>query len=185
LDNACVDTSFTQILKRLLALTLSDADLAVRSTILTSFDPKLDYYLAQTDHLRLLFMLVNDGNFAIRELAVKVLGRLASRNPAYVIPFLRKLLIEVKLEIESGAGSDKAREQSVQLLAHLLGTRYDSLVSPYETQILFFSSVARVVFHCCSLSHSPCRYVEPLLRALLPKLKDPNRRLLSTVSPLP
>jgi len=44
---------------------------------------------------RCLFFALNDEVFRIRELAVMTLGRQAKRNPAYILPSLRKVLLKV------------------------------------------------------------------------------------------
>ena len=40
-------------------------------------------------------MALNDEVYEIRELAICMIGRLSSKNPAYVMPSLRKTLIQV------------------------------------------------------------------------------------------
>ena len=58
-------------------------------------DKKFDPHLAQAENLSALFVALNDEVFEIRELAMCTIGRLSSRNPAYVMPSLRKVLIQV------------------------------------------------------------------------------------------
>ena len=67
----------------------------VRFSVLVSLDEKFDPHLAQAENLAALFIALKDEVFEIRELAVCIIGRLCSINPAYVMPFLRKVLIEV------------------------------------------------------------------------------------------
>jgi len=45
-------------------------------------------------------MSLNDENFENRVIAVGLLGRLAKHNPAYVMPNLRKALIQLLTEFE-------------------------------------------------------------------------------------
>lgn len=54
-----------------------------------------DFYLAQVHNLTILFMAMNDVNFEIREIALCIVGRLSVVNPAYVLPPLRKKLMQV------------------------------------------------------------------------------------------
>ena len=49
----------------------------------------LDDYLAQADCLRSLFVALNDESTGVRALALRLVGRLADKNPAYVNPALR------------------------------------------------------------------------------------------------
>lgn len=56
--------------------------------------------LYQNDCVRYLFIAANDEVFANRELAVKHVGRLSALNPAYVMPLLRKTVIQLLNEVE-------------------------------------------------------------------------------------
>jgi len=67
----------------------------VRFLVLVSLDEKFDPHLAQAENLSALFIALKDEVFEIREQAVCIIGRLCSINPAHVMPFLRKMLIEV------------------------------------------------------------------------------------------
>lgn len=58
-------------------------------------DSRFDPHLAQAENLSALFVALNDEVFEIRELAMCTIGRLSSMNPAYVMPSLRKVLIQV------------------------------------------------------------------------------------------
>ena len=73
----------------------TDAD--IRYCVLMALeDKKFDPHLAQAENLSALFVALNDEVFEIRELAMCTIGRLSSRNPAYVMPSLRKVLIQVR-----------------------------------------------------------------------------------------
>lgn len=63
--------------------------------MLASLDERFDAHLAQAENLQALFVALNDEVFEIRELAICTIGRLSSMNPAFVMPFLRKMLIQV------------------------------------------------------------------------------------------
>lgn len=63
--------------------------------MLASLDDCFDDHLAQAENLSTLFVALNDEVFEIREIAICIIGRLSSRNPAYVMPSLRKTLIQV------------------------------------------------------------------------------------------
>lgn len=67
----------------------------VRIVVFENLDRSFDFYLAQVNNLTLLFMAMNDGNFEIQEMALCTLGRLSLVNPAYVLPPLRKILMQV------------------------------------------------------------------------------------------
>lgn len=64
--------------------------------MLESLDDSFDSHLAQAENLSALFVAMNDEVFEIRELAICTIGRLSCMNPAYVMPSLRKTLIQVR-----------------------------------------------------------------------------------------
>jgi FKBP12-rapamycin complex-associated protein len=72
-----------EIIERLLVLGISDPDPTIRRTVLENLDPRLDSYLADAENLNSLFIALNDEEFAIRELAIVIIGRLG--------PFLSRL----------------------------------------------------------------------------------------------
>ncbi|KAG8190056.1 hypothetical protein JTE90_023028 [Oedothorax gibbosus] len=134
-----------EVLAKLLMVGVTDADQNVRYSVLASLDEKFDPHLAQAENLNALFIALNDEMFEIRELALCTIGRLSSVNPAYVMPSLRKVLIQILTELEhSGIGRNK--EQSAKMLGHL-GANAPRLIRPY---------------------------MEPVLNVLIPKLKDPD-----------
>jgi FKBP12-rapamycin complex-associated protein len=61
---------------------------------------KFDRHLSQAENVRTLFIALNDVVFSNRELAIKIIGRLALKNPAYVMPSLRKILIQMISNLE-------------------------------------------------------------------------------------
>lgn len=73
----------------------SSSDPDIRYCVLASLDERFDAHLAQAENLQALFVALNDEVFEIRELAICTIGRLSSMNPAFVMPFLRKMLIQV------------------------------------------------------------------------------------------
>jgi len=74
-----------QVLERLLMVGIADPDPEIRQRVLASLDPRFDPLLAQADNLRSLCIALHDEVFATREAAITVIGRLAHRNPAYVL----------------------------------------------------------------------------------------------------
>ena len=76
-------------------IVISDPD--IRYCVLASLDERFDAHLAQAENLQALFVALNDEEFTIRELALSSIGRLSSYNPAYILPSLRKTLIQVCL----------------------------------------------------------------------------------------
>ena len=63
-------------------------------------DERFDHHLAQAENIRMLFLSLNDEVFAVRQTAIAIIGRLTIHNPAYVMPSLRKVLIQLLSELE-------------------------------------------------------------------------------------
>ncbi|KAJ3311625.1 phosphatidylinositol kinase- protein kinase tor1 [Boothiomyces sp. JEL0838] len=157
-DPSCFQTNnhalqiVSDILERLLSIGISDQDPTIRQTVLMSLDKNFDHHLAQADHVRTLFMALNDEVFSIREVAMGIIGRLSTFNPAYIMPSLRKLLIKLLAELEY-SGISRQREESAKLIGLLISST-PKLVEPY---------------------------VESVLKVLLPKAKDPSAGVASKV----
>ncbi|GMF39009.1 unnamed protein product [Phytophthora fragariaefolia] len=122
------------VLTQLLQVGISDMDVAVRRSVVESLDARFDGLLSQEAHLTLVFMLLNDENANIRERAMQLLERLAPRNPAFVMPSLRRVLIQLVTELQHTSDL-RMREDSTRLLGHLIrGAQH--LVDPYVVRIL-------------------------------------------------
>jgi len=78
-------------------------------------DVRFDPHLAQPPNLRSLFIALHDEVFEIRELALNIICRLASRNPAEVLPSLRTSLIHFVKDLEH-SGDNVTKEESSKLL---------------------------------------------------------------------
>lgn len=68
--------------------------------MLSSLSERFDKHLSQAENVRSLFIALNDEVFENRLTAVGLIGRLALHNPAYVMPSLRKMLIQLLTELE-------------------------------------------------------------------------------------
>ncbi|XP_065891468.1 serine/threonine-protein kinase mTOR-like isoform X2 [Dysidea avara] len=124
----------SDILVQLLTVGITDPDEEVRLCVLMSLDEKYDAHLAQAENLTTLFVAMHDEAFRIREVAMCIIGRLSNLNPAFVMPSLRKSLIQILTELEySGIGRNK--EQSARLLRHMIANA-PKLVKPYQEPIL-------------------------------------------------
>lgn len=132
-----------EILEKLLTVGITDPDPIIRQTVLQALDERFDHHLAQAEHVRSLFIALNDEVFTIRELAITIIGRLTMHNPAYVMPSLRKTLIQLLTELEYSAVA-RNKEESAKLISHLIAAS-QRLIKPY---------------------------VEPIVKVLLPKAKD-------------
>ncbi|KAL1122375.1 hypothetical protein AAG570_003780 [Ranatra chinensis] len=138
-----VTQTVSEVLSKLLVVAITDTDAGVRYRVLASLDESFDQHLGQVENLSALFVAMNDDEFQIRELAVCTIGRLSSVNPAYVMPSLRKTLIQLITELEH-SGMSRNKEQSACMLDHLV-VNAPRLITPY---------------------------LQPILRVLVPKLKE-------------
>lgn len=142
----------SDVIEKLLTVGVADPDPEIRRTVLVALDERFDRHLAKAENIRTLFFALNDEVFGIREVAITIIGRLTHVNPAYVVPSLRKVLIQMLTELEF---SDVARnkEESAKLLS-LLVQNSQRLIKPY---------------------------VDPMISVLLPKARDPSATVAATI----
>ncbi|OAA65494.1 tor pathway phosphatidylinositol 3-kinase [Niveomyces insectorum RCEF 264] len=140
------------VVERLLTVGVSDPVPHIRFTVLNALDDRFDRHLSKAENIRTIFYAMNDEYFPIREVAVRLIGRLTRENPAYIVPSLRKTLIQMLTELEF---SDVARnkEESAKLLS-LLVQNAQKLIQPY---------------------------VHPMMEVLLPKAADPTASVAATI----
>lgn len=139
------------VVQKLLSVAVADPDPEIRLTVLTALDARFDVHLAKAEHVRTLFLALNDETFHVREAAVTIIGRLSAVNPAYVFPSLRKVLIQLLTELEhSSVASNK--EESARLISCLVRSS-TQLIKPY---------------------------IHAIFKTLLPKTRDPNPQVAST-----
>ena len=140
------------VLTRLLATSISDPDPSIRELVLRELSKDFDGHIVQSRNLKALFYAMNDESFGVREQATRHVGRLAERNPAYIIPQLRKTIIHLLTELEFATVS-RTKEESAKLLAVLI------------------RSSQRFVR----------AYVEPIMKALIMKATDPSPGVASSI----
>ncbi|PSK55906.1 hypothetical protein B9Z65_4784 [Elsinoe australis] len=124
----------SDVVERLLTMSVADSDIDNRKIVLSALDGRFDIHLAKADNIRTLLLAANDEVFAIREEAMRILSRLTSRNPAYIFPPLRKLLIHLLTEIEY-AGNARSKEESAKLIS-CLASSAPKLIKPYVDSIV-------------------------------------------------
>ena len=122
------------ITSKLLIVGISDPEPMIRKTVLSSLDYRYDAHLASTENLRSLFMGLNDEVFEIRSLSIGLIGRLAIRNPSFVMPSLRKTLVQLVTELEF-SGNNRNKEECVRLLTVLIQSS-GPVMKPYAVTIL-------------------------------------------------
>ena len=76
--------------------------------------------------LRAIFIALNDELVGVRALALAIAGRLASHNPGYVLPALRRHLMQLLSDLDVSLDS-RSREGTAQ--GHPMGT-FEHLILP-------------------------------------------------------
>ncbi|KAL7199556.1 hypothetical protein ACSBR2_021780 [Camellia fascicularis] len=124
-----------EIVEKLLITAVADADVTVRHSIFSSLHENggFDDFLAQADSLSAIFAALNDEDFEVREYAISVTGRLSEKNPAYVLPALRRHLIQLLTYLKQSANT-KCGEESAKLLGCLIRS-CERLIVPYIAPI--------------------------------------------------
>ncbi|KAJ9175070.1 hypothetical protein P3X46_013654 [Hevea brasiliensis] len=124
-----------ELVEKLLIAAVADADVTVRHSIFSSLHGNrgFDDYLAQANSLSAVFAALNDEDFDVREYAISVVGRLSEKNPAYVLPALRRHLIQLLTYLDQSA-DNKCREESAKLLGCLI-RNCERLIIPYIAPI--------------------------------------------------
>ena len=79
---------------------IDNTDPKIRQIVLANLNERFDKHLAQAENVRSLVIALNDEDFDNRVAAVALIGRLAKHNPAYIMPSLRKTLIQLLAELE-------------------------------------------------------------------------------------
>eukprot|EP00117_Sycon_ciliatum_P040328 scpid3818/ scgid5118/ Serine/threonine-protein kinase mTOR; FK506-binding protein 12-rapamycin complex-associated protein 1; FKBP12-rapamycin complex-associated protein; Mammalian target of rapamycin; Mechanistic target of rapamycin; Rapamycin target protein 1 len=124
----------SEVLAKLLTVGITDSESEIRLCVFSNLDERFDHFLAQHENLDALFVALNDEEFEIRELAVCTIGRLSNLNPAFIMPSLRKLLIQLLTDLEF-SGNGRNKEQAARLLSNLISNT-PRLIKPYMKSIL-------------------------------------------------
>lgn len=135
--NDCSEYAHFQIgdtVIRLLTVAITDSEYSVRQAVLSSFTCQFDNYLSISENVKMLFIALNDEHFEIRELAIKIIGRLSTKNPACVYPPLRKTLLQLLTELQFSEDV-RNKEESAKMLGCLISSA-PILVKPYVANIL-------------------------------------------------
>jgi serine/threonine-protein kinase mTOR len=189
-DSICYQESnhsieiISDVLDKLLTVGIADPDASIRQTVLSSLHEQFDRHLAQAENVRSLFIALNDEVFENRVTAVGLIGRLAMHNPAYVMPSLRKALIQLLTELEYSTVT-RNREECTQLLTELVGAT-QRLIKPYALPMISVlikkandpnATVAANVLMClgelaCVGGEDVRPHIPELMEIILAKLAD-------------
>ena len=94
-------------MQRLLASAVADPSVTVRRTILEALSrtAALEHHLAQAECLRSLFVALNDESSTVRSLTIQLAGHISATNPAYVMPALRRHLMQLLSDMDHSPDS--------------------------------------------------------------------------------
>ncbi|KAG7341979.1 phosphatidylinositol 3- and 4-kinase [Nitzschia inconspicua] len=120
-----------EVLAKLLQVAVSDPSPAVRLCIVKALDSRYDPILCQAHHLESLFLVLQDDALATRAAVIRLLGRLASFNPAPILPFIRNYLRQILVELQCGLDIGRGREEATRMLVVFLKAKsFKRLIHP-------------------------------------------------------
>ena len=179
-------------MQRLLASAVADPSVGVRRTILQALvsAEALDMHLAQAETLRSLFVALNDESSAVRSLAIRLAGHISAANPAYVMPALRRHLMQLLSDMDHSPDS-RQREgmcagRALAAYAPVRGRAADACGAS-NTRALLLMRHVRV--RCTPLAAESAKllgvlinaapqlvlpYTAPILKALISKMRSPG-----------
>jgi tetratricopeptide (TPR) repeat protein len=111
------------VLDTLLRVAVSDPSPVVRLCVVRALDSRYDPFLCQAHHLQPLFLLLQDEVLATRAVGVRLIGRLAALNPAPILPYMRKFLLDLIVELQCGVDTGRGREEATRLLVVFLRSK--------------------------------------------------------------
>jgi FKBP12-rapamycin complex-associated protein len=109
------------VLRKLLICAITDQEADVRYHVLNSLNQndQFNMFISLPEDLNILFMCVRDERVELRELSATMISRLSSTNSAYILPFIRKILMQLLTEVDIYTDIGQ-REKSVRLIGHLM-----------------------------------------------------------------
>ncbi|KAJ7247605.1 atypical/PIKK/FRAP protein kinase [Mycena haematopus] len=176
----------SDVLNKLLTVGIADPDASIRKVVLTNLHTGFDKHLAQAENVRSLFIALNDEVFDNRVAAVALIGRMSKHNPAYVVPSLRKTLIQLLTELEYST-IKRSREECTSLLTMLVNVT-QNFMRPYALPILAAlmlkandtnATVAANIIMCLGeltvvAGEDALPYVPQLMQVIITQLSDPS-----------
>lgn len=121
--------SVNEVLTKSIIIALTDPVVDIRLETLKCLKSNFDAQLAQPDNARLLFSSLKDEVFTIQKEGTLLLGRLSLVNPAYIVPLLRKSMLELTTELKYATWPRKKEERLI--LITILCSFNRTIVEPY------------------------------------------------------
>jgi len=105
-----------ELLQKLLQVAVSDPSPSVRFCVVKSLNYEYVPLLCQAHHVQPLFLMLQDEVSSIRETALELLGHLALHNPTTVLPYFRRMIMDLIIALRGGGDSVVGRESATRLL---------------------------------------------------------------------
>ncbi|KPI87065.1 putative phosphatidylinositol 3 kinase [Leptomonas seymouri] len=121
------------VIKKLVSAAVADTESDIRLHTLEHFTKEYDYTLALQEICTALFPALHD-NHQNRIAAVRLLGRLSSRNPSCILPMLRRVMVQCIADIRLFQ-VPKRREQAAAVLSAVVEAA-PAMVRPYISSLL-------------------------------------------------
>lgn len=118
-----------EVVARVILTALTDPVSEIRLETLKKLNSTFDSQLAQPDNARLLITSLKDEVFNIQKEGMNLLGRLSLLNPAYIVPLLRKTLLELLTELKYT--SWRRKKEECLILLKILCSFNKTIVEPY------------------------------------------------------
>jgi serine/threonine-protein kinase mTOR len=121
------------VVRKLVSAAVADTESDIRLHTLEHLTPEYDYTLALQDICTALFPALHD-HHQNRIAAVRLLGRLSSRNPSCILPMLRRVMVQCIADIRLFQ-VPKRQEQAAAVLSAVVEAA-PAMVRPYISSLL-------------------------------------------------
>jgi tetratricopeptide (TPR) repeat protein len=124
------------VLSKLLEVTITDNSQHVRMRVLKGVDKYFDRHLCQMHHISTLMYLTSDESFDIRYAAVELLGKLADKNPAVVLPNMRQVFKHLLAQLQTGSDVRLKEEAAYTICAFFRSVPLHRVVTPFVNTLI-------------------------------------------------
>lgn len=142
---------FEEVLQKLLRLAVSDISPVVRLCIVRGLDERYDLSLSLNQGGS-LFLMLEDEALSIRVGALQILGRISRLNPARILPGLRRVLVDLIIELRCGGDSGSKEIATRLIIIFLREEALQRLTRPFISSILDALPLANVAPRLATVS---------------------------------
>lgn len=124
------------IINRLLEVAVSDTSTLVRLGVLKALTEEFDKYLCRSHHVETIMLTLADELFDIKLETLSILGRLASKNAAAVLPPIRAHLNRLLSELHNCPDHRMIEEAATMLCNFMKFSKFHFLIRPIMQTLL-------------------------------------------------